>query len=68
MVLTGESAAELVGAPRSIILLDMPSPQLVVEVVSPGSDNESVITAISVLSMQHGRFQSIGLSTQKQSE
>jgi len=40
MVLTEESAAELVGAPRSIILLDMPSPQLVVEVVSPGSDNE----------------------------
>lgn len=40
MVLTEESAAELVGASRSIILLDMPSPQLVVEVVSPGSDNE----------------------------
>ena len=40
MVLTEESAAALAGAPRSIILLDMPSPQLVVEVVSPGSDNE----------------------------
>ena len=40
MVLTEESAAALEGAPRSIILLDMLSPQLVVEVVSPGSDNE----------------------------
>ncbi len=40
MVLTEESAAALSGTPRSIILLDMPSPQLVVEVVSPGSDNE----------------------------
>ena len=41
MVLTEESAVALVGAPHSIILLDMPSPQLVVEVVSPGSDNEN---------------------------
>lgn len=41
MVLTEEAAAALVGASRSIILLDMPSPQLVVEVVSPGSDNEN---------------------------
>ena len=40
MVLTEETATALEGAPRSIILLDMPSPQLVVEVVSPGSDNE----------------------------
>lgn len=40
MVLTEEAAAALEGTPRSIILLDMPSPQLVVEVVSRGSDNE----------------------------
>ena len=41
IVLTEESAAALVGASRSIILLDMPSPQLVVQVVSPGSDNQN---------------------------
>ncbi len=40
MVLTEEAATVLEGASRSIILLDMPSPQLVVEVVSPGLDNE----------------------------
>lgn len=40
MVLTEEAATALTGASRSIILLDMPSPQLVVEVVSPGLDNE----------------------------
>jgi Uma2 family endonuclease len=40
MVLTEEAAAALSGASRSIILPDMPSPQLVVEVVSPGSENE----------------------------
>lgn len=40
MVLTEEAATALAGASRSIILLDMPSPQLVVEVVSPGLDNE----------------------------
>ncbi|UBF30425.1 Uma2 family endonuclease (plasmid) [Kovacikia minuta CCNUW1] len=41
MVLTEESSEALAGASRSIILPDMPSPQLVVEVVSPGSDNEN---------------------------
>jgi Uma2 family endonuclease len=41
MVLTEETAAALAGASRSIILFDMPSPQLVVEVVSPGSSNEN---------------------------
>ena len=40
MVLTEEAATALAGASRSIILLDMPSPQLVVEVVSLGLDNE----------------------------
>ena len=40
MVLTEEAATALAGASRSIILLDMPSPQLVVEVVSRGLDNE----------------------------
>lgn len=40
MVLTEEAATALEGASRSIILLDMPSPQLVVEVVSPGLDNQ----------------------------
>ena len=40
MVLTEESASALVGTPRSIILPDMPPPALVVEVVSPGKENE----------------------------
>ena len=40
MVLTEEAATALSGSSRSIILLDMPSPQLVVEVVSRGLDNE----------------------------
>ncbi|WP_026103022.1 Uma2 family endonuclease [Pseudanabaena sp. PCC 6802] len=34
-----ESQAALVGAKRSTLLRDMPPPQLVVEVVSPGADN-----------------------------
>lgn len=40
MVLTEESAAALSGASRSILLPDMPPPSLVVEVVSPGLENE----------------------------
>jgi Uma2 family endonuclease len=40
MVLTEESAAALEGASRSILLPDMPPPALVVEVVSPGTQNE----------------------------
>lgn len=38
MVLTEELAEALTGSTRSIVLLDMPSPRLVVEVVSPGTD------------------------------
>jgi Uma2 family endonuclease len=40
MVLTEEAAAALQGAKRSILLPDMPPPALVVEVVSPGKENE----------------------------
>ncbi|MDY6937117.1 MAG: Uma2 family endonuclease [Cyanobacteriota bacterium] len=40
-VLTEEGAQALVGASRSIVTLDMPPPQLVVEVVSPGKENEN---------------------------
>jgi len=40
MVLTEEAAAALEGAPRSILLPEMPPPALVVEVVSPGTKNE----------------------------
>lgn len=40
MVLTEEAAAALQGAKRSILLFDMPPPALVVEVVSPGTENE----------------------------
>jgi Uma2 family endonuclease len=38
MVLTEELAEALTGSTRSIVLLDMPSPLLVVEVVSPGTE------------------------------
>ncbi len=41
MVLTEELAAALAGSRRSIVLPDMPPPQLVVEVVSPGTDAEN---------------------------
>jgi Uma2 family endonuclease len=40
MVLTEESAAALQGTTRSILLPEMPPPALVVEVVSPGTENE----------------------------
>ncbi len=40
MVLTEELAQVMEGASRSIVMLDMPAPQLVVEVVSPGKENE----------------------------
>lgn len=41
MVLTEELAQVMSGASRSIVMSDMPSPQLVVEVVSPGKENEN---------------------------
>ncbi|MDW8201187.1 MAG: Uma2 family endonuclease [Cyanobacteriota bacterium SKYGB_h_bin112] len=41
MVLTEELGAALAGSSRSIILPDMPPPQLVVEVVSPGTSSEN---------------------------
>jgi Uma2 family endonuclease len=40
LVLTEELLAALAGSPRSIITPDMPPPALVVEVVSPGKENE----------------------------
>lgn len=40
MVLSEELAQALEGASRSTVTLDMPPPQLVVEVVSPGKENE----------------------------
>ena len=40
MVLSEELAAELESATRGTILLDMPPPVLVIEVVSPGKENE----------------------------
>ncbi|NER35048.1 MAG: Uma2 family endonuclease [Oscillatoria sp. SIO1A7] len=40
MVLTEELAQAMQGATRSIVMLDMPPPQLVVEVVSPGGKSE----------------------------
>jgi Uma2 family endonuclease len=39
MVLSEELATALEGASRSTIMIDMPPPQLVVEVVSPGREN-----------------------------
>ena len=40
LVLTEDLAAALAGTARSIITIDMPPPALVVEVVSPGKENE----------------------------
>lgn len=40
MILTEELAETLLGRSRSIVLVDMPPPALVVEVVSPGTVNE----------------------------
>ena len=40
MVLSEELVEALKGASRSTVLLDMPPPELVVEVVSPGKANE----------------------------
>lgn len=40
MVLSEELAQALEGASRSTVMLDMPPPQLVVEIVSPGKANE----------------------------
>ena len=40
MVLSEELAIALEGASRSTVLLDMPPPQLVIEVVSPGKENQ----------------------------
>lgn len=39
MVLSEELAAALEGATRSTVTIDMPPPQMVVEVVSPGKEN-----------------------------
>lgn len=39
MVLSEELATELEGASRSTVMMDMPPPLLVVEVVSPGKEN-----------------------------
>ena len=39
-VLSEELAMALAGAVRSTVMIDMPPPQLVVEVVSPGKENE----------------------------
>jgi Uma2 family endonuclease len=41
LVLTEESATALAGSSRSIITNDMPPPALLVEVVSPGKENEN---------------------------
>ncbi len=41
VVLTEELAQVMTGATRSIVMLDMPPPQLVVEVVSSGKENEN---------------------------
>ncbi len=41
LVFTEELAQVMTGATRSIVMLDMPPPQLVVEVVSPGKENEN---------------------------
>jgi Uma2 family endonuclease len=41
VVHTEESKAALIGSPRNLITRDMPPPMLVVEVVSPGSENRS---------------------------
>ncbi|MBW4619528.1 MAG: Uma2 family endonuclease [Cyanosarcina radialis HA8281-LM2] len=41
LVLTEEAATALSGSARSIITSDMPPPVLVVEVVSPGKENEN---------------------------
>lgn len=41
LVLTEELAQVMIGANHSIIMLDMPLPQLVVEIVSPGKENEN---------------------------
>jgi Uma2 family endonuclease len=40
MVFSEALGLAMAGAKRSIVLLDMPPPQLVVEVVSPGKENE----------------------------
>ncbi len=40
-ILSEELAQAMEGAKRSIAMLDMPPPQLVVEVVSPGKENET---------------------------
>ncbi len=40
LVLSEELAAALTGAKRSIVMMDMPPPLLVVEIVSPGKENE----------------------------
>src|SRR5579883_298038 len=41
MVLTEDLATALTGAKRSVVMPDMPPPALVVEIVSPGKENEA---------------------------
>ncbi|MEH2420859.1 MAG: Uma2 family endonuclease [Nostoc sp.] len=41
VVHTEESKAALIGSPRNLITRDMPPPVLVVEIVSPGTENRS---------------------------
>ncbi|MFN6561156.1 MAG: Uma2 family endonuclease [Nostoc sp. ChiSLP01] len=41
VVHTEESKAALIGSPRNVITRDMPPPALVVEVVSPGTENRN---------------------------
>jgi Uma2 family endonuclease len=44
MVLTEDLASAIASATRSTVTLDMPPPQLVVEVVSPGKENSDSLT------------------------
>ncbi|MEH1827573.1 MAG: Uma2 family endonuclease [Nostoc sp.] len=41
VVHTEESKAALIGSPRNLITRDMPPPALVIEIVSPGTENRS---------------------------
>jgi Uma2 family endonuclease len=56
-----ELAAMLAEKSRSIILLDMPSPDWVMEVVSEGKKMQSKTTATNAQNMQPGGFQNTGL-------
>lgn len=62
MVLSEELATALEGARRSTVMLDMPPPILVVEVVSPDRAIETIVT--SAQSMQREALPNIGLLIQ----